>query len=398
MKNFSIFILLFVFLFFASAQSDSFYSAYGLGIPQYLISSQSAGMGGAGIGVQQRLAYNSINPAAVYLDGLTTISASYQGEIMDNTISGSTVTTRQGNAAGFQFAFPMYKNRLAILASLKPLVKSQLTVDFTQETEDYTMVRTITNSGGLSAAAIGLNYAILPGVFVGGLFNFNFGAYNETWKTEFDNETFLGGTDDISSHLWGAGAELGVLIKPLRFLSIGGVYKTSSELNIETKIVSGGGNESAPVEQTALYPTSLGLGVAFDFGKILIAGDFYSQLWDNYEVDGKKSEIMTNYIRTGAGIEFVGSREPLAAYYNRIAYRIGASYAQLPILDVHGDAVTEMFVSGGLGFPFNKNAGRVDVAVEYGERRSTDAYPYSERLIRISASVTMAEKWFQQLY
>lgn len=379
-------------------RSDSFYSAVGLGIPQYLASSQSVAMGGSGIAIQQYLAFNSLNPASVYLDGFTTIAASYQGEQIENRVSGSAVTTRQGNAAGFLFAFPMIKNRLTVISALKPLVNSQLSIEFADDYGSFGMLRTIHSSGGVSAASIGGNYAVLPGLIVGGLFNFHFGAYAEKWKTEFDRETYINTTDDITSHIWGAGAELGVLFKPMRFFSIGAVVKTSSNLHLETTITPGSGVKQPPIEQTAIYPTSIGGGVAFDFGKLLIAGDLYAQLWKNYTIDGKSSDRMTNYMRGGGGIQFLETTDYLATYRKRIAYRIGAYYAQLPLLDTFGDPIVEMFVTGGMGFPFNKNAGRIDVALEYGGRRSTDAYSYSERLIRLAASITMAEKWFQRLY
>lgn len=380
------------------AIADSFYSAFGLGVPQYYVSSQAVGMGGAGIGVGQYLSINSLNPAAVRLKGFTMISASFRGEIADNTVSGSTVTTRQGNAAGFQFAIPMYKNRVAVIASLKPLVKSQLTVDFEEVGDDFDLLRTINTSGGISAASLGLNYAVLPGVFIAGLFNFNFGAFNEMWKTDFDNDSYRSTQDDITSHLWGTGAELGLLIRPFGFFSIGGVVKASSKLNIETTKMSSSGAELTPIEQTATYPLAVGAGFSFDFTKVLIAGDIYTQRWESYAVDGQKSDRMTNYTRVGAGIEFVRSKDYLSSYFKRVLFRLGASYAQLPFLDTNGDAATEMFMTGGLGFPFNKNAGRIDLALEVGERSSTEAYPYSESLIRVSASITMAEKWFQRLY
>lgn len=396
MKKFSILLILLSAV--TITQADSFYSVYGLGVPQYLVSSQAAGMGGAGIGVQQFLSYNSVNPAAVYLNDLTTISASFQAELADNTVADDHVKTRQGNAAGFQFGFPMYKNKVAVLASVKPLVKSQMTVDFAEQTESYDLLRTISATGGITAAAIGMNYTVLPSLTVGGMFNFNFGAYTEIWKTEFDNDTYLNTSDKIDTHVWGTGAELGLLYKPLPFLSLGGTIKTSSNLNIETVKTTGGGIKLSPIEQKALYPTSIGGGVGVELKKFLIAADVYTQLWDNYEIDGVKDASMANYLRFGGGVQFRGSEEYVAKYYERVVLRVGASYAQLPFIDANGDQVTEAYISGGAGFPFNKNAGRIDVALEYGQRSSTDAFPYSEKLIRISASVTMAEKWFQRIY
>ncbi len=391
-------LLFVVLLSFSAVQADSFYSVYGLGVPQYLISAQASGMGGAGLGVQQYLSYNSMNPAAVYLNDLTTIAASFQAEITDNIIGENSVTTRQGNAAGFQFGFPMYKNRMAILASIKPLVRSQMTVDYAEATDDYNVQRIINTTGGITAASLGLNYRLLPSLTVGGMFNFNFGAYNEVWKTEFDDDTYLNASDNISSHVWGPGAELGIHFKPLSMLSFGAMIKTASNLTIETRKTSGGGVKMDPIDQKALYPTSFGGGLALDWKKILIAADVYTQLWDNYEIDGQKDATMTNYLRFGGGVQYRASDDYLAKYHERVVLRLGASYAQLPFIDPNGEQVTEMLFSGGAGFPFSRNTGRIDMAIEYGKRSSSDAFLYSEKIFRISASVTMAEKWFQRIY
>lgn len=397
MKKF-VFLLLLSAAFQQSALADSFYSAQGLGIPQYYVSCQSAGMGGAGIGVGQYLALNSMNPAAVQLRGFTMISASFQGERVDNKAGGSTVTTRQGNANGFQLAIPMYKDRLALLASLKPLVRSQFTVDFSSDHEDFTMMRTMRSNGGVSAASLGLNYALFPGLSIGGLFNFNFGAYAEIWQSDFDNDTYISTKDEITSHLWGPGAELGLFVRPLGFLSIGGVVKMSSPLTIKTTTKTASGAELTPIEQTASYPLAFGCGAALEFSKLTVATDFYLQDWSEYSVDSQQNNDLADYLRIGGGIEYVGSRDYLSTYYKCIAFRLGASYSQLPFVDSNGDGVTELFFTAGLGFPFNKNAGRIDIAVEVGERSSSNAYPYSESLTRLTASITMAEKWFQRLY
>ncbi len=393
-------ILAFSMLLFLSGalKADSFYSAFGLGVPHYFVSPQAGGMGGAGMAVQQYLSVNEMNPAALDLKGFTMISVSFQGEIIDNTVSEETVQTRQGGASGFRFVVPIKKNRIALILGLKPLVKSEMTVDFNKQYDDFTMLRTIGTSGGLTAASIGLKYSLFRWLHVGGVFNFNFGAYNETWKTEFNDDTYLNTTDDISSHLWGTGAELGLIYRPFRFLSFAGIVRTFADLHIETTITPGNGISLSPINQTALYPLAYGVGAAIDFDKLLLAGDLYTQRWESYLLDGEPSSLLTNYYRASVGLEVVMSKDFLAKYSKRISYRLGASVAQLPFLDTEGEAVLELLGTFGLGLPFNRNLGRVDLAVEIGKRFSADAYPYSERLIRVSASVTSAEKWFQRLY
>jgi len=381
-----------------TAGADSYYSSFGLGIPHYFVSPQAVGMGGAGMAVQQYLSLNEMNPAGIDLKGFTMISASFQGEIVDNTVSGETIQTRKGSASGFRFVIPLKKNRLAFIAGLKPLTESEMSFDFERQYDDFNLIRSIGTSGGLSAASIGIKYAIFPRLSVGGLFNFNFGAFNEKWSTKFDDDTYLDTKDDISSHIWGAGAELGLIYKPTAFVSLAGIIRTKSKLHIETTIIPGSGIALSPISQTASYPLAYGFGAAVDLTKVLLAADFYSQLWKNYLLDGNRNVFLTNFIRGSVGIEYVGSKDFLVSYPSRVAYRLGASWAQLPFLDQQAHPVKELLGTIGFGFPFNKNLGRIDLAVEAGKRFSTSGAPYSERIVRVTACVTSAEQWFKRIF
>ena len=382
----------------STAGAESYYSFFGLGMPHYYVSPQAVGMGGAGMAVQQYLSLNEMNPAGIDLKGFTMISASFQGEIVNNTVSGVTIQTRKGSASGFRFVIPLKKNRLAFIAGLKPLTESEMSFDFQQQYDNFNLLRSISTSGGLSAASIGLKYAIFPRLSVGGLFNFNFGAFNEKWRSDFDDDTYLDTKDDISSHMWGSSAELGLIYKPTAFVSLAGILRTQSKLHLETTIIPGSGIALAPISQTATYPLAFGFGGAVDLTKILLAADFYSQKWKSYRLDGNKDAFLTDYIRGSAGIEYVGSKDFLAGYTKRIAYRLGASWSQLPFLDQQAHPVKELLGTIGFGFPFNKNMGRIDIAVEAGKRFSTDSAPYSERIVRVSACVTSAEQWFKRIF
>ncbi len=398
MKTRSLIIAIFLSALFGSSAADSFYSVQGLGLPYYFVSPQASGMGGAGIGVGQYLALNEINPAALDLKGYTMVSINFQGSSVYNTVGDETVNTRQGNATGFRFAIPILQRRLALLASLKPIVRSRTLMKFEQDYNDFTMTRTATANGGITSASIGAYYAIMPGVNVGGMFDFNFGAYTEVWKTEFNDDKFLDTNEDITSHLWGTGIQLGVHLKPLPFFNIGAVYKSGSSLAVETTKIAGSGLTLDPINQNADYPASAGAGVALEFTKFLIVADGYLQFWDNYTIDGQTQESVDNYYRLSAGAEYVDSKDFMAGYGRRVAYRIGTSYARLPFVDPFGVQAEELFVTVGFGLPFSKNLGRIDLALEYGNRWSAENYEYSEKLFRINASVTSAEKWFQRLY
>lgn len=388
-----------VLLIFPEASSaDSFFSTAGLGIPQYFVSTQAAGMGGAGIGVRQYLALNELNPAAIDLRGLTMISAGLVGESIGHNIGGSSATTRQANAAGFRMAVPLSKNRFAVFFSLKPRMTSRLNVDFKNSIDENNVTRILDGKGGLSSASIGAQFTIIKGVAVGALFDFYFGTYHELWKTDFESDTFLDSRENISSHLYGKGAQFGLYLQPIKLLSLGATLSTSSRLDMETLTVTGGGKTLDPVLQKANYPTSMGIGAAVDLKKILIAVDVYTQLWNDFKVDDASVSNIADYLRVGAGIEYRDSKDYLVGYARRIAFRLGGYYARLPFVDSFGKQASEMMWSTGVGFPFSKNTGRIDLSLEFGKRHSSDLFPYSENIYRISASVTSAEKWFVRNY
>lgn len=392
--------LLFILLLLPAVitYADSYYSSYGLGMPQYFVSSQAVGMGGAGIAVKQYLSINGLNPAALNLNGFTKIAVNFKGEMVDNSVGDEHIKTRQGNASGFRFAIPIRQNSIAFLATLRPLVESRLAVDFSSQVDSVGFSRKVRTSGGISAASVGLQVAIFDGLSLGALFDFNFGAYNETWKTEFDDKLYLSSTDDISSHLWGTGIHLGAVYSPSSFFSIGATFQSQSDLTIETTTVPGSGIKSSPVIQNATYPMAVGIGTAFNLKKFLLAFDYYNQFWDEYNLDGYKNKNMSQFKRISGGIEYLDSKDFLSNYPRRIALRIGGFYSQLPFKDANGEYINELFGTLGFGFPFNRNAGRIDISFELGKRESSDSDIYSEKVYRISASVTSAEKWFQRLF
>jgi len=380
------------------SSADSYYSSQGLGIPSYYISAQAVGMGGAGIGVRQYLALNELNPGACDLKGFSSVAVGFQGEYVTHFIGDHSQSSISANAAGFRFAVPIAKQRFALLVALKPKVNSELSMEFENFSDQFQAIRTLNSKGGLNTASIGGNFAITKKLAVGLMMDFNFGAYRETWVTDFDDDTYLSSSDEITSHLWGKGLQLGLFAQPASFLSLGAVLSTSSSLKGETTTRTKSGKEIDPLRQDMNYPLSAGVGAALTLPKFLMAVDFYMQDWDQFEIDGKNAENVGDFWRLSLGGEYLDSKEYLTTYSRRIAYRIGASYAKLPAVDQYGEQTAEILGSVGFGFPFNKNAGRLDLAFEVGKRSSSPLFLYSENLYRLSISITNAEKWFQRSF
>ncbi|HPG39490.1 MAG TPA: hypothetical protein PLP19_00495 [bacterium] len=394
-KNIRIIILTvcMIFSLLPNAFGDSYYSAMGLGLPNYFVSPKAVGMGGAGLGVIERFAVNSMNIAAIDVNGLTTVSVNACYDMTGSKENENSVTTRNGNPSGFYFVVPVQK-RVLLLVSVKSLTTSKYTLSSNNSTYYVNYTRLVRGNGGLSAGTLGLQYKINDRIRVGATANFNFGTFNEEWKTEFDDGSYVEAADEIVSHLWGVSYDCGAWIKATPQLTLGMVFKSKSRLNLDNKTTLGSSKQYDQFTTKLDYPLSYGLGAAGKFSKVLVALDYYNQLWQDYHEI--RDYEFKNYWRVSTGLEYQDTDAPLANYHRRISYRFGYYYAVLPYHDFSGHTVAEQFVSAGLGFPFHRNYGRVDLTIEAGKRAGADTKNYNETVFRFTGSITGSELWFQR--
>jgi hypothetical protein len=377
------------------SRADSFYSSIGLGIPRYYVSPKAVGMGGAGIGVVDRLALNAMNPAAINVAGITTLAIDLEYESIDTKNEFAKVNTRQGNASGFRFVMPLAKN-IGALFILKPLAGSRYNLSILQTTDGAEYTRNVKGDGGLNAASIGLQYQIKWWLAVGMLADFHFGSYNEQWKTDFTDNSYTDATDYFSSHMLGGGFVLGTLVRPRPNLGLGMVYQYNGSLDGETQTVLGGFYGLGTTSFDISYPSAISVGVSYNIPKFLFALDYSSQFWSKYEVKGVRLQGLQDSWRIGGGMEFLSSNTYLSSFSSRISWRLGGYYAQLPFPDLDGKAIDERFLSLGVGLPFHANSGRVDLSFEVGRRGQLSSAVYEDTIFRFSGSITGSELWFQR--
>jgi hypothetical protein len=395
MKYIFITLLILLVAFSSPLFADSFYSSIGLGTPHYFVSPKAAGMGGAGLSVVDPFAVNALNPAALNIGRMTTVSVDMKYEMIENKLGANAINTSQGNAAGFHFVVPL-KSYLKLISGLRPLTDSRYTLDEENETTYADFTRVVRGSGGLNVASLGLQYIINNWIAIGALANFNFGSFNEDWKTEFFEPGYETVSDNLNSYMWGSGFQIGLLLRPSDKIGLGITYQSGSDLVTETQTEVGITVKSTDERINIRYPQSLGFGASYLANKLLFAADFYHHFWSDYAIENIKIDGYKDYTRLGGGIEYQDARDPFARYMRRIALRIGAYMANMPNVDIDGNRVKERFITAGLGFPFLANRGRVDLSIEYGQRDSGLSDGYGEQIIRFSGSVTGGELWFQR--
>ncbi len=394
MLNKNINILLLLLASFSRLGADSIFSSLGIGMPNYFVTPKAVGMGGAGIAVMDPMGLNAVNPAAISINGVTTLSIDFVLENVETRTRTEKATTRQGRPSGFRFGVPLKKN-LNVLLALNSLVSSKYDLSTNNFEPDLSFTKTVRGEGGLSGAGIGVQYAPLKWMSLGTSAEINFGSYKEEWRLEFYDGTFQNTNDEILSHLIGPSFSFGLHMTPWQKLSVGLFYKTGSRLvvNGETRLAYGTTISTPEVEIN--YPGAYGIGLAFPVAKMLFAIDYANQPWQSFKVAGVDKNFK-DYMRLGGGVEYKDASSYLAKYYRRISYRLGGYYAQLPFTNERNTAVTEKFLSFGIGLPFHFDAGRIDIAVEIGHRGSLTDFNHKESIYRLSASITSGEMWFQR--
>ena len=388
-----------IFLLTVPLRADSYYSSIGLGLPKYLITTKAVGMGGAGIGVMDRMAINSLNPAAINIQGMTTLGVNLEYEIANNKSNVGSANTRYGNAMGMQFIVPIQK-KFTLMTMLRPLTNSRYTLQYTSADTSLEYTRTIKGDGGLTSAAIGLQYAYKYKFYIAALVDLHFGAFNEQWQYEFSSKEYRGGTDEFNSHLWGFGYDVSTFYKLNDLISIGGLYRSASRLNMGTSMdLANSITIDADSNKIRIdYPAAYGMGVSMRMKKWLVAADYYTQRWNDYKQDGQKIAGLESYNRYSAGVEYLDTKSNLERYSRRIAWRLGGHFSQLPFTNAEGENVHETFLSFGIGLPFAVTVGQIDIAMEIGKRGDVSRFMYEDTIFRLSASLIGSERWFQRRY
>lgn len=374
----------------STAYADSFYSSIGLGLPRYFVSSKAAGMGGAGVAVFDKLAINRANPAALKSYGFTRISIEFDLESVDSKHESGKVNSKYGNANGFQFLVPLRKN-VSVGCGLGLVTDSRYSLALQGGDDDYIYHRRVDASGGLNRAAFNLAYNPIEQLYFGISAQFNFGKYQEEWKTDFVSSQYFDAADKISTHMTGGNYRFGAIIIPVKNLHLGISYANQATLNSGTTITHGSGEQEENLDQEVILPDEFSMGVSYTVkNKLLCAVDYTSQMWSEYQGGSN----FNNSHRIGAGIEYTPSKEYLDSYISRISYRIGAYYTKLHIVDDSGKQMSELFATIGVGLPFHMNMGRLDFAVQIGQRASLPQFPFEEKIVRFVAALSGGEYWF----
>ncbi len=406
-----------------SAQSgtNSPYSQYGLGVLSDQSSGMSRGMGGIGIGLRYNGIVNTLNPASYSaVDSLTMI--------FDVGLSGQITSFKEGNAkknannADFEYATAIFRALPKVGVSFGLLPYTNIGYNYSNTpkvgTSSLTATETYSGSGGIHQAFLGVGWQVIKGLSIGANVGYLWGTYDRTVTASisdsYANTVKRAYSATVSNYKLDFGAQWVQPLNKTDVLTAGAVFGLGHKLGANPEIVTTTTNPQTKVSTSSTktisnglaLPNTFGLGLTWQHGTALTVGADYSlQSWgkvDFPEVDNSTGEyvlrsgLLQDRHKVALGAQWMpdgNSRK----FFNRVQYRIGATYST-PYIKVNGtDGPKEYGVTAGFGIPLSNgwnNRSTLNISAQWTHASATGLL--TENTFRINIGLTFNERWFMK--
>ncbi len=147
-------------------------------------------------------------------------------------------------------------------------------------------------------------------------------------------------------------------------------------------------------------PLEMGIGFSVKKGeRLTILMDAATTNWSGFKYFDTPSTDFKNSYRFSAGLNYVPNKLAYGAsnYIKRVQYRLGVSYSD-GYLDLKNTAISNYFVSAGLGLPVGigrfDDIAVVNISAQFGRMGSISNNLLQEDYIRLVLGFTFNKRWF----
>ncbi len=395
MKYFFLLILLLVKGFCISAQINSLYSSYGLGIIQIRDNNMYSGMGGVGIALKSGLTINDLNPASYsginseqlmmelalkgtmhkYISGSTHVGGNYF--TIDKAALGINLFDKVGTVVGLK----RYSQ-----VSYKSMVEKEL------EGSESAIGDFIEGNGGINMFYIGNGISLGKHLSLGVTGGYMFGTIRRVdemvteagYTTKFENNVFH------NNLYWNAGLQYDLNIGKSN-LTIGGMIQPQIELNrvrdfyiknSSDEILFSSENQSI---ENFNYPLQWGSGIALKNKKSTFSVDMIAQKWKEVQYRGSNFYAQ-DFINYAFGYKYTKERKTWYGITEGASFMAGVQYEN-GYLVIKGQQYPSMLVSMGLTLP-SLNRGLVySMVFRAGQRGISSTSGFKEKFFDLTFNI-----------
>lgn len=429
-NRYNLILILFAGLFTATtvqAQNDdlantgSFYSGIGFGLPVDSFSPYSMGMGLSGVANYSGFSTNIANPGQWGLAGFSqaTLSAGLSN-IYSSDLNSSTRNANFG-IDQFQITFPIIRNRLAISASITPMARG----DFRRVSSGLynplpglaNSIRydfTTSGSGGVNRFETGFGFALTNQISVGYAFSANLLSMNETVVPEFTDDQFRAVNFERKKEGYSFGHRFGLyafaqnLIGSEDQLSFGATLSLPVEIEAEQKVTAFRAvdnqsilvdyNENSPSRNgTIKLPLEFNTGLTYNLNRFINVGaELLLQQWSDalYSFDTNQQNLYKDRARAGFGVQYHPYRaDQTGGFFSKMKYSTGVTY-DTGSLEINGENIETIYFNAGIGLMSVQSTSSIDLSVHYGIRGTESLNLVKENIWGFKLSLNLAEWMF----
>jgi hypothetical protein len=396
-----------------AGSGGSSYSILGLGDLRYPTGVRSAGMGYTGIALPNPGYVNPLAPGTWSRFNRTRFEASVQYEGFGSTDGQRSRYLARMDFYGGMLAIPFsQEDGIALVAGFVPYstlnYDSYVRSTYTSPTDtmDY-LVHNVGN-GGISQGLLGLSYAPVTSLALGFSLNYLFGTLDaEATQVPFST-SYSGGNltqratiNGLTVTIGGTYTGLGDLTPALRPVTVGFVFTTKGAMTSRMQniykftndLITSERDTTTEIRSATSIPISYGIGLAYQASeRTAIAADFFAQPWSSSEINGSAPASLRNSYRIGIGVERGPAKEMFPGLTERASYRFG-TYYHATYAAPSGYPVNEWGITAGVGLPISGDT-RVNIALEYAHRGSTENGLIRDNIFRLTASLNIGALWF----
>lgn len=388
------------------------YTSYGLGDLSGPTLPHNEGMGNVGIGMASYYFINSINPAWLTYNTLTSFQVGVKTDSRRLTGAGNEATLQSGSLSHMALLFPIKPGKWTTAVTLLPF--STVNYEFQNITPIENTSETVSNfysgQGGLSQVTWAHGLRFFNKINVGISASYIFGSIQKKVEN-FINRDSLTVTDffiryqDISTYgdiVFGISTGYRHMLSEENYMSFGATFDLPGNLTGTKEETLSRLDNSASIEFNSIIlnpgspvsyglPAALGVGLSYEKVNILQVGvDAQYKSWSN--PNGANADILRNTMSLNVGAHFTPDYKSISSYLKRVNYRIGASFQQLPYL-VNQTEINDFGVNFGASFPVS-GLSSVDSAVKLGVRGTTDNQLIRETYFQFVFGMTINDRWF----
>ena len=318
-------IFCFVFIFFTTGYAQGFGTVDEATAGNFfVVGARALGMGGAYTAVANDGMALIYNPAGLARNSRIEFSGTLTHQRINNHTDigygfndGRPLNNTRFSSGNVVLPVPTYRGSLVLAFGVNRVKSFDKAMQFSSNDGVNTSRAIESQSGGLYLWSFGAGVDVSPNISVGGALNLWTGKESYSWYHVDSSSAHTTIIDDmIKDRYTGFNAKLGVRIQPNKYLVIGGTIDSPVTYTIKEDVTQTTNQEgdSWNSEYKISLPFSLGAGVAFSFGNLILAGDINYTDWTQMEykryefiadANRRIKDVYTDALRWHLGSEFL---------------------------------------------------------------------------------------------